>query len=129
MATWSKFEDIPVWQESRALAKDIYHLTSPEPFSKDIRFCGQIRAAVGSIMDNIAEGFEKENNKEFIQFLYVAKGSCGEVRSQLHRAHDVGFISDTDYKNYIDKTLNVSTSISNFIKYLKGSDLSGLRYL
>ncbi|MBR2166461.1 MAG: four helix bundle protein [Paludibacteraceae bacterium] len=129
MATWSKFEDIPVWQEARELAKDIYRLTSLEPFSKDLRFCSQIRAAVGSIMDNIAEGFEKENNKEFIQFLYVAKGSCGEVRSQLHRAKDVGFISDTDYKNHVDKTLNVSASISNFIKYLKGTDMSGLRYL
>ena len=60
MATWSRFEDLPIWQEARILAKDIYRLTSTEPFSKDYRFCGQIRAAAGSIMDNIAEGFEKE---------------------------------------------------------------------
>ena len=111
MATWSRFEDLPIWQEARILAKDIYRLTSTEPFSKDYRFCGQIRAAAGSIMDNIAEGFEKENNKEFIQFLYIAKGSCGEVRSQLHRARDVEFISDEEYKEYIDRSINLNTSI------------------
>ena len=129
MATWSRFEDLPIWQEARILAKDIYRLTSTEPFSKDYRFCGQIRAAAGSIMDNIAEGFEKENNKEFIQFLYIAKGSCGEVRSQLHRARDVEFISDEEYKEYIDRSINLNTSICNFIKYLKNSDISGMRYL
>ena len=129
MATWSRFEDLPVWQEARILAKDVYRLTATEPFSKDFRFCGQIRAAVGSIMDNIAEGFEKENNKEFIQFLYIAKGSCGEVRSQLHRAKDVKFISDEDYKEYIKRTIDLNTSIYNFIKYLKNSDISGMRYL
>ncbi len=129
MATWSRFEDLPVWQEARILAKDVYQLTATEPFSKDFRFCGQIRAAVGSIMDNIAEGFEKENNKEFIQFLYIAKGSCGEVRSQLHRAKDVKFISDEDYKEYIKRTIDLNTSIYNFIKYLKNSDISGMRYL
>lgn len=129
MATWSRFEDLPIWQEARILAKDIYRLTSTEPFSKDYRFCGQIRAAAGSIMDNIAEGFEKENNKEFIQFLYIAKGSCGEVRSQLHRARDVEFISDEEYKEYIDRSINLNTSIYNFIKYLKISDISGMRYL
>ena len=129
MATWSRFEDLPVWQEARILAKDVYQLTATEPFSKDFRFCGQIRAAVGSIMDNIAEGFEKENNKEFIQFLYIAKGSCGEVRSQLHRAKDVEFISDEDYNEYIKRTIDLNTSIYNFIKYLKNSDISGMRYL
>ena len=129
MATWSRFEDLPIWQEARILAKDIYRLTSTEPFSKDYRFCGQIRAAAGSIMDNIAEGFEKENNKEFIQFLYIAKGSCGEVRSQLHRSRDVEFISDEEYKEYIGRSINLNTSIYNFIKYLKNSDISGMRYL
>ena len=129
MATWSRFEDLPIWQDARALAKDIYRITSTDQFSKDYRFCGQIRAAVGSVMDNIAEGFERENNKEFIQFLYFAKGSCGEVRSQLHRAKDVEFISDEVYREYIERAINLNTSIYNFIKYLKNSDVSGMRYL
>lgn len=129
MATCSKFEDLKIWQEARQLSKNVYQLTSTEPFSKDYRFCGQIRAAVGSIMDNIAEGFEKENNKEFVQFLFIAKGSCGEVRSQLHRAKDVDFISDEDYEKHIEQALSLSSSISNFIKYLKNSDISGMRYL
>ena len=129
MATWSRFEDLPIWQDARVLAKDIYRITSTDQFSKDYRFCGQIRAAIGSVMDNIAEGFERENNKEFIQFLYFAKGSCGEVRSQLHRAKDVEFISDEVYKEYIERAINLNTSIYNFIKYLKNSDVLGMRYL
>ena len=127
MATWSRFEDLPIWQDARVLAKDIYRISSTDQFSKDYRFCGQIRAAIGSVMDNIAEGFERENNKEFIQFLYFAKGSCGEVRSQLHRAKDVEFISDEVYKEYIERAINLNTSIYNFIKYLKNSDVLGMR--
>jgi len=127
MATWAKFESLPIWQEARALAKDIYIITSGDAFSRDYRFCGQIRAAAGSIMDNIAEGFERENNKEFIQFLYIAKGSCGEVRSQLHRAKDVEFISNDDYILHIEKTTNLSAAIANFIYYLKNSEVTGNR--
>ena len=127
MATWSKFEDLPIWQDARALAKDVYRLTSINEFSKDYRFCGQIRAAAGSIMDNIAEGFERENNKEFIQFLYIAKGSCGEVRSQLHRAKDVNFITDDDYAKTHKDLLELNAAIANFIHYLKGSDITGQR--
>ena len=127
MATWSKFEELPIWQEARGLAKDIYKLTSGDAFSRDYRYCSQIRAAAGSIMDNIAEGFERENNKEFIQFLYIAKGSCGEVRSQLHRAKDVEFISDDYYVLYIEKTKKLSAAIANFINYLKKTEITGNR--
>ncbi len=127
MATWSKFEELPIWQEARVLAKDIYKLTSGDAFSRDYRYCSQIRAAAGSIMDNIAEGFERENNKEFIQFLYIAKGSCGEVRSQLHRAKDVEFISDDYYVLYIEKTKKLSAAIANFIKYLRNTEITGNR--
>jgi len=129
MASWKQFEDLPIWQEARLLAKHIYILTNTTPFNKDFRFCSQIQAAAGSIMDNIAEGFEKENNKEFIQFLYIAKGSCGEVRSQLHRAHDVGYISDNEHANYVNKALALSSTISGFIHYLKCSEMTGTRNL
>ena len=89
--TVNNIEDLVTWQLARELNKDIYVNTNTPEFFKDYRFCAQIRAAVGSIMDNIAEGFEREGNKEFIQFLYIAKGSCGEVKSQLYRASDVNF--------------------------------------
>ena len=71
MATWSRFENLPIWQEARILAKDVYQLTSTEPFSKDYRFCGQIRAAIGSVMDNIAEGFEPKGLVERFVANYI----------------------------------------------------------
>lgn len=87
-----RFEDLAIFQMARDLCKDIYAITKHGEFHKDSRFVQQIRAAAGSIMDNIAEGFERDGNKEFLNFLYIAKGSCGEVRSQIIRASDVGFL-------------------------------------
>ena len=78
------FEDLEIWKEARGLTQAIYRLTRDSRFSKDFGLRDQIQRAAISIMSNIAEGFERGGNQEFIQFLYVAKGSCGEVRSQLH---------------------------------------------
>ena len=128
MASWSRFEDLPLWQVARNFNKEIYQLTRQEPFSRDYRFVQQIRAASGSIMDNIAEGFERENNKEFIHFLYFAKGSTGEVRSQLHRAYDVGYMNEVSYICLIEKVMDMSTSIASFIHYLQNSPIAGTRY-
>lgn len=89
MATISKFEDLAIWHNAREFCKDVYALTKHSEFSTDYRFKDQIRASSGSIMDNIAEGFERDGNKEFIQFLFIAKASCGETRSQLYRALDI----------------------------------------
>ena len=80
-----RFEDLAIFQSARQLCKDIYTITQEGEFQKEIRFVQQIHAAAGSIMDNIAEGYERDGNKEFINFLYIAKGSCGEVRSQIIR--------------------------------------------
>ena len=85
------FEDLEIWKEARCLAKEIYRLTSEPKFSKDFGLRGQIQSAAVSVMSNIAEGFERGGNQEFCQFLYVAKGSCGEVRSQLYIAVDQGY--------------------------------------
>ena len=93
MATLKSFEDIQAWQDARVLAKVIFSLTMEGSFSKDYSLKDQINRATGSIMDNIAEGFERDGNKEFFQFLSYAKGSAGEVRSQLHRALDWGHVS------------------------------------
>ena len=83
MAKADRFEDLIIWQQARKLTQGVYDITKSGDFRYDSRFVQQIRAAAGSVMDNIAEGFERAGNKEFIQFLYVAKGSCGEVRSNF----------------------------------------------
>ena len=124
-----KFEDLTIFQKARELCKQVYSITKEKEFQKDSRFVQQIHASAGSVMDNIAEGFERDGNKEFINFLYIAKGSCGEVRSQIIRASDVGFIDkDTATKLYND-SLNLSKSISKFIQSLKGSPITGLKNL
>ena len=99
-----RFEDLEIFQIARGLCKDIYIITDAESFKCDYRFTQQIRAAAGSIMDNIAEGFERNGNKEFVNFLYIAKGSCGEVRSQLLRANDVEYIDDVTFRQLYDGT-------------------------
>jgi len=124
-----QFEDLEIWQRSRELCKDIYKITNYELFNKDFRFRDQIRASSGSIMDNIAEGFERNGNKEFIQFLYIAKGSCGETRSQLHRALDNDYIRKEEFDMLYDKTLLISKSILMFIQYLKNAEITGHKNL
>lgn len=128
MANYKKFEELSIWQESRELCKEIYKITNYDSFSKDLRFVSQIRAAGGSIMDNIAEGFDRRGNKEFVYFLYVANGSCGEVRSQLHRALDCHYITENEHQNIVQKNEDLSNSILHFIDYLKRSPLSGTKF-
>jgi four helix bundle protein len=94
------FEDLEIWKEARCLTKEIYRLTSGPKFSKDFSLRGQIQSAAVSVMSNIAEGFERAGNQEFCQFLYVAKGSCGEVRAQLYVAVDQAISQQTSRKNY-----------------------------
>lgn len=114
---------------ARKLCIEVYKITTDSEFQKDYRFTQQIRAASGSVMDNIAEGFERDGNREFINFLYIAKGSCGETRSQIIRASDVGFIeNDTATRLYHD-CVNLSKAIYKFIASLKKSPITGLKNL
>ena len=110
---------------ARELCKEVYAITKEGEFHKDSRFVQQIHASAGSVMDNIAEGFERDGNKEFINFLYIAKGSCGEVRSQIIRASDVGFIDNETATKLYNDCLILSKAISNFIKSLKESGMHG----
>jgi len=126
---YTSFEELPIWQKARTLSKFVFEITSEEPFNKDFRFRDQIRSSSGSVMDNISEGFERTGNKEFIQFLYIAKGSCGETRSQSYRAHDFSYIDEQTLNNIIEKTKVLSSEISGFIKYLKNSGMKGEKYL
>jgi four helix bundle protein len=105
MAVVRDFEELAIFQKACELSKKIYPITQRGELKYDTRFVQQIRAAVGSIMDNIAEGFERTGNKEFLNFLYIAKGSCGEVRSQLIRANDLGYMTKEEY-NYIQNAVS-----------------------
>ena len=127
MSKLGKFEDLTIFQMARNLCKEVYVITRHSEFKKDTRFVQQIHAAAGSIMDNIAEGYERDGNKEFINFLYIAKGSCGEVRSQLIRASDVGFIDKETATRLYEDSINLSKAISKFIISLKRSSVSGLK--
>ena len=129
MSTVKDFEELVIFQQARELSKRIYPVTNREGFKSDYRFVQQIRAAAGSIMDNIAEGFERTGNKEFMNFLYIAKGSCGEVRSQLIRAYDVGYLTTEEYEDLYSECRKLSASIMNFIKEIKTSEKVGAKYL
>ncbi len=123
------FEDLEIWKMARELTKLIYFITNNEKLSKDFGLKEQIRRASVSIMSNIAEGFERGGNQEFIQFLYIAKGSCAEVRCQLYILLDEGYISKDQFEKISAMTKKISIMLSNFIKYLKKSGMKGEKYL
>lgn len=128
MSSYKRFEDLPIWKDARTFSKRIYELSLIDKFSQDFRLCSQIRTAAGSIMDNIAEGFERNGNGEFKQFLYIAKGSCGETRSQLYRAFDYGYISEAQFEAMKSLSEDISKSISNFIDYLNNTVIKGSKF-
>ncbi len=113
------FEDLNVWKDSREFVKTIYELTASKNFSKDYGLKDQIQRAAVSIMNNIAEGFERNSNREFIKFLKYSKGSAGEVRSMFYIALDLNYISHESFNENYEKAINIITQISNFIKYLR----------
>jgi four helix bundle protein len=122
------FEDLEIWKEARCLTKEIYRLTAGPKFSKDFGLRGQIQSAAVSVMSNIAEGFERAGNQEFCQFLYVAKGSCGEVRAQLYVAVDQGYISANESEELLNAFKRLSSMIGSLINYLKRSGMKGAKY-
>lgn len=128
MATYKSFEDLEIWQLSRELCNDIFGVIENSNLKNNYRLANQIDGSSGSIMDNIAEGFERGGNKEFIQFLYISKASCGETRSQLYRVLDRNFISNELFEILKEKTTNLSKKIGGFILYLEKSDFKGAKY-
>ena len=129
MATITRFEDLDIWKEARKLSKEIYLITlNNSDFKNDFRFRDQIRASSGSIMDNIAEGFERNGNLEFRQFLSIAKGSAGEVRSQLYRALDFNYITQEVFDVLKTYSENASGKINNFITYLNKKEFKGTKF-
>ncbi len=122
------FEDLEIWKDARRLTQAIYRLTTTEKFSKYFGLRDQIRRAAVSIMSNIAEGYERGGNQEFTQFLYVAKGSCGEVRSQLYIALDQGYTEQKQTNELMESFKRLSSMVSNLITYLRNSGMKGEKF-
>jgi len=128
MATIKRFEDLVVWQEARQICLLVKEFTSKSNFSKDFSLKDQIRRSSGSCMDNIAEGFEREGNKEFKNFLSIAKGSIGETRSQFIRAKDYDYITQEEFQKAKTACEDLSKRLNSFINYLKNSVLKGNKF-
>ncbi|MFZ5451235.1 MAG: four helix bundle protein [Thermodesulfobacteriota bacterium] len=128
MAKIDRFEDIEAWQKGRELTKVIYKITDKGDIAKDFALKDQLRRASISIMGNIAEGFERAGNKEFKQFLAMAKGSVGEVKSHLYVALDAGTMSQQDFTQLMALANEISRLIAGFLRYLKDSDHKGSKF-
>ncbi len=128
MATVNRFEDLEAWQKARILAKEIFLISVEAALSKDYRFKDQVNAATGSIMDNIAEGFERGGKLEFLNFLSISKGSCGEVRSQLYRLLDREYISQAKFDELYGLTIDIGSLLGSWIKYLNKSEQKGTKF-
>jgi four helix bundle protein len=128
MATFKRFEDIDAWQKARELTSRIYRITGQGDFSKDYGLKDQIRRASVSIMSNIAEGFERSGTGEFAQFLATAKGSAGEVRSQLYVALDQDYITKATFEPLYGSVTQISRMISGLMSYLRKSGIKGTKF-
>lgn len=116
---YKKFEDLPIWQDSIELAGTIYAVTNLGEWAKDFGLRDQIRRAVVSISSNIAEGFEKNNNNEFLRYLKIAKGSTGEVRSQLYVARKIAYLAPEAFEPIHSQSEKLCSNIGGFISYLE----------
>lgn len=128
MASVKRFEDLEIWQLSRLLCNDIFDIIRNTGLNRNFKLANQNEGSSGSVMDNIAEGFERNGNKEFIQFLSIAKASCGETRSQLYRILDRKFISQEKFDKLRSQTEQLSIKISNLMDYLSKSEMKGSKY-
>lgn len=128
MASVKRFEDLEIWQLSRLLCNDIFDIIRNTGLNRNFKLANQIEGSSGSVMDNIAEGFERNGNKEFIQFLSIAKASCGETRSQLYRILDRKFINQEKFDKLRSQTEQLSIKISNLMDYLSKSEMKGSKY-
>ena len=126
MATIERFEDIISWQKARELNKFIGDIIDKGKFKRSYKLIDQIESSSGSIMDNIAEGFERGGNREFIQFLYISKGSCSEFRSQLYRALDRNYLTQIEFDRLYNLAKEIIVLLQKLIDYLRKSEMKGL---
>jgi four helix bundle protein len=128
MAKIENFENIEAWKSAREATKQIYLLSSAGEFSRDFGLRDQIRRSSVSIMSNIAEGFEREGNREFLNFLSIAKGSCGEARAQLYVALDQHYIQPDQFDKAYKLLSETGRLVGGFMRYLKSSDFKGNKF-
>ena len=128
MARIERFEDVEAWRKGRELRRAVYACSRSGGFASDFGLRAQIRRAAPSVTSNIAEGFERGGNREFVQFLSNAKGSCGEVRDQLYTALDENYITQQQFNELSSLSIEVSRMISGFMKYLQQSELRGTKF-
>ncbi|SFO74451.1 four helix bundle protein [Algoriphagus ornithinivorans] len=124
----ARFEDLEIWKEARELCLVIRRMTRKNDFSRDFKLSSQITSSSGSIMDNVAEGFDRDGNKEFIQFLSIARGSNAETRSQGYRAFDYEYISKEELEEILERTERLRSKINSLIIYLRNSDKRGNKF-
>jgi four helix bundle protein len=128
MATFRQFEEIVAWQRARELAVDVYRASASGPLRKEFVLRDQILRAAISTMANIAEGFERDGNREFLQFLAIAKGSVGELRSHLHLAHSQGLLTESDLRRLFALAQETSLTIGGLMGYLRSCSLKGKKF-
>ncbi len=128
MATIQKFEDLEIWQKARLLSQKIYPLTFKEPIASDFRLKDQMRGSCGSIMDNIAEGFERGSKNEFTNSLTIAKGETGELKSQLYRSLDNKYITEEIFRELYSLADELTRMLTGFINYLNKSKIKGQKF-
>lgn len=129
MATIKRFEDLEIWIDARRLSKEIILISKSTELIKDFKLKQQIKDSSSSVMDNIAEGFERNGNGEFRQFLSIAKGSAGETRSQLYRVFDNDYIDEQKLTILVSEYEKLSIKIHNFITYLNKNDFKGTKFI
>ena len=128
MATIKRFEDLEIWQQSRKLCYKVWKLSLTGSFSKDYALKDQMSKSSGSVMDNIAEGFGRGGNREFIIFLGFASGSTDEVKSQIYRLFDRSHVNEKIFEELLSEAQDLQVKISNFISYLNKSDFRGRKF-
>jgi four helix bundle protein len=128
MAKIERFQDLEAWKMARKITKKIYDLTKQEKFSRDFALCHQIRRASVSVLSNIAEGFERNGDKEFLQFLSIAKASCAEVYAQLYVALDQEYVDEKQFQEISSELEETGRIIGGLMKYLRQSGFRGSKF-
>jgi four helix bundle protein len=128
MSAIKTFQDLAVWQKARLYAHEIFELTLREGFNKDYSLKDQINRAAGGIMDNIAEGFDRDGNREFLHFLSIAKGCLSETQSQLFRALDRKYIVEEEFRGLQIRAREIGKMIGGLMKYLRESEFKGSKF-